>query len=502
MTKGSKEGMAEDHDIGRKMLTGSIWSFGVNSLQQILGLARIIILARLLLPSDFGLLGIAVLTLYGLDVFSQTGFQQALVNKKTDISSDLNAVWTLLVGRGILLFVILMLLAPFIADFFATTEAIPVLQVMGISMILQGLTNPGIILFLKDLDFKRQYLFRFSGVLADFIVCIGAALILQNVWALVFGLVAKDLTLMAMSYIIHPYRPRFDLDLKKVRSLSNYGIWILITSALVFLLIEGDDILVGRLLGVAALGLYQMAYAISNTPSTEISQIIAQVAFPVYSKLQDDLDSLKELFLGILRLTALLSFLLIGFLVALAPDITMVFLGEVWSPIIPLIQILAWWGLMRGLGEVSAALFMAIGRPRVNSKLQFVQVVLLFALFYPLITQYGLIGISIAVVASAIPSFFLSINAINSILGVQAKEPFALLFYPLAMSVSGTAMVFLVRHALFPTPDPFSFLALLGVYAVIVLMGIYLLERFSDYRVWTILRSYSRIRTGDSWNAR
>ncbi len=475
--------------MGRKMFRGSLWSFGTNAIQQILTLARLIVLAHLLLPSDFGLLGIAVLTMYGLDVFSQTGLQQALVHKKSDITTDLDAVWTVLAVRGALLFVALFLLAPLIAEFFGTLEAVPVLQVIGISLIFQGLTNPGTFFFLKDLDFRKQFLFRFSGTLADFIVCMTAVLIFQNVWALVFGLIAKDLTLLVLSYVIHPYRPKLNFDLRKVRDLSNYGRWILVSSALVFILIQGDDILVGRILGVAALGFYQMAYGFSNTPSTEISQMFSQVAFPVYSKLQDDLVQLKHLFLRTLKLTSFFSFLLIGFLVALAPDFTLFFLGDSWSPIIPLIQILAWWGLIRGLGEAAAALFMAVGKPRIYSRLQFVQVILLLVLFFPLISYYGLVGVSIAVLFSSIPVLFLSLNAIKSIMHTEANEVYPLLIYPFLLACSGIATVSMVRFVQFPVPSLLSFLLLLGIFAITVLTVICLFERFTPYKIWAILRS-------------
>ncbi len=489
----SDENQIGNRQMSQKMLKGSLWSFGTNSVQQILVLARLVILAHLLLPSDFGLLGIAVLTIYGLDVFSQTGLQQALVQKKTDITSDLDAVWTLLAVRGVLLFIALFLTAPFIADFFRTPEAMPVLQVIGVSLIFQGLTNLGTIFFLKDLDFRKQFLFKFGGVLADFIVSVSAVFIFQNVWALVFGLLAKDLTLLILSYVIHPYRPRINFDLGKVRALSVYGRWILVSAVLVFLLIQGDDILVGRMLGVAALGFYQMAYGFSNTPSTEISQIFSQVAFPVYSKLQDDVAQLKEIFLKTLKLTALLSFLLIGFLVSLAPDFTLVFLGSNWSPIIPLIQILAWWGLIRGLEEAAAALFMAVGKPRIYSKLQFIQVVLLFALFIPLISYFGLVGVSIAVVLSAIPVMFLSISAIKSILRIDAREVYSLLFYPFVLAVSGIVLVSIARLVLFPVPGLLSFVLLLGIFIFGVMLAIYLLERYTPYNVWAILKSRSRL---------
>lgn len=476
--------------VDGKMLLGTMWSFGINSLQQILVLTRLVILARLLLPSDFGILDIALLTLYALDVFSQTGFQQALVQKKTDITEDLNAAWTLLVVRGFVLFIVLFLFAPYIADFFATPEAAPVLQVVGITLIFQGFTNLGTILFLKNLDFRKQYLFKLSGVATEFIVSITAVLIFQNVWALVFGIIAKDLILMIMSYIIHPYRPRFNFDLKKVRGLSSYGIWIMASSILVFLLIQGDDIIVGKVLGITALGLYQMAYGLSNTPSTEISQIISQVAFPVYSKIQDDLAQLKVLFLRTLELTALISFVLTGLLVSLAPEITLVFLGSNWAPIIPLIQILAWWGVVRGLEETSAALFLAVGKPRLHSMLQFIQVIILFTLIYPLMDNYGLVGVSLAVAFSCFPVLFLFINSVKKILTIGVWEAYAPLVYPLALIVCSIGSTALVRTVLFPTPDLYSLFILLGTYALITLIVINVLDRFTPYKAVSMVRGF------------
>ncbi len=475
--------------VDRQMLQGSAWSFGINALQQVLVLTRLVILARLLLPTAFGILDIAVLTIYALDVLSQTGFQQALVHKKTDITADLNAAWTLLVVRGVVLFLVLFLLAPFIAQFFSTPDAAPVLQVIGLSLVFQGFTNLGTIFFLKNLDFRRQYLFKLSGLLADFIVSITAVLVLHSVWALVLGILAKDLTLMVASYVVHPYRPRFNFDLSKVRGLSNYGAWIMLSSMLTFLLIQGDDIVVGKVLGVTALGLYQMAYGLSNTPSTEISQIISQVAFPVYSKIQDDAVQLRSLFLRTLRLTALISFILTGLLVSLSHEIAVVFLGTSWAPIIPLVQVLAWWGLVRGLGETAAALFMAVGRPRTYAIMQLVQVVLLFSLIYPLMMGADLVGVSLAVAFSSLPMLYLTVRALRAAIGVEAREVYSALLYPLVLAVSGIAATTALR-VLFPVPDILSFLTLLATYAVTAVVVIHLLDRHTPYKAWSMVRSF------------
>lgn len=480
--------------VDGKMLLGTMWSFGINSLQQMLVLTRLVILARLLMPSDFGILDIAILTLYALDVFSQTGFQQALVHKKADITADLNAAWTLLVVRGCVLFIILFLFAPYIADFFSTPEATPVLQVVGVSLIFQGFTNLGTIFFLKNLDFRKQYLFKLSGVLAEFIVSITAVLVLYNVWALVFGIIAKDLALMIVSYLVHPYRPRFNFDLRKVLGLSRYGIWIMASSVLVFLLIQGDDIIVGKVLGITALGLYQMAYGLSNTPSTEISQIISQVAFPVYSKIQDDLVQLKALFMRTLELTALISFVLTGLLVSLSPEIAIVFLGSNWAPIIPLVQILAWWGLVRGLEETSAALFLAVGKPRLHSILQFIQVILLFTLIYPLMDSYGLVGVSLAVAFSCFPVLFLFINSVKNILAIGFWEAYAPLIYPLTLIACSIGSTALVRTMLFPAPDLLSLFILLGIYALVTLVVINAFDRYTPYKAVSMVRGFASSR--------
>jgi O-antigen/teichoic acid export membrane protein len=117
-------------------------------------------------------------------------------------------------------------------------------------------------------------------------VSITLAFTLRNVWALVWGGLAASFVRLFMSYLIHPYRPRLSLARKELQELFGFGKWLLGSGVLVFLVTQGDDLFVGKVLGPAALGLYQMAYLISNLPATEISRTMAQVAFPAYSKLQ------------------------------------------------------------------------------------------------------------------------------------------------------------------------------------------------------------------------
>ena len=199
--------------LSQRTVRGGLWVFSLRIVRQLFGVTRLIILARFLYPDDFGLMGIALLTMSTLETFSQTGFQAALIQKKEDIKTYLDAAWTILVLRGLILFSILYLIAPYAATFFDAPEAKLIIRVIGISVLFQALTNIGVIYFQKELEFNKEFIYQFAGTLADFIVAISAVIILKNVWALVFGLLAGNAVKCFVSHLIHPYNPRLKFNL-------------------------------------------------------------------------------------------------------------------------------------------------------------------------------------------------------------------------------------------------------------------------------------------------
>jgi O-antigen/teichoic acid export membrane protein len=443
--------------------------FSLRIVQQLFGLARLIILARILAPHDFGLLGIALLTMATLETFSQTGFQKALIQKKEDIESDLDAAWTVLILRGFILFAILYLIAPYVAISFNSPEAKPVIQVIGLSVLLKAFTNIGVIYFKKELEFNKEFIYQFAGTLADFIVAVSAVLILKNVWALVFGLLAGNVVRCFMSYLIHPYRPHLSSDLGKAKELFGFGKWILGSSILVFLITQGDDIFVGKLLGVTVLGFYQLAYRISNMPATEITHVISQVTFPAYSKLQGDILKLRDAYLKILQVTAFLSFPIAGLIFVLAPDFTMIFLGEKWMPMVPAMMVLALWGAIRSIGATTGPIFQGLGKPGIATKLQFARLILLVIIIYPLTIKWGILGASLAVLLSALPvepvTFYLTIKIIEC----RVWEFGILIALPmLGVAIMSTALL-ASKFFIFSSIGLFSFFALvvIGVFIYI-----------------------------------
>ena len=462
------------------------WVFLLRVIQQLFSLTRLVILARILAPHDFGLMGIALLSMATLETFSQTGFQQALIQKKHDIKPYLDSAWTVLILRGVILFGILYLIAPYAAIFFDAPEAKPIIQVIGLSVIFQAFTNIGVIHFQKELEFNKQFIYQLSGTLTDFIVAIVAVLLLGNVWALVFGLLAGKAAMLITSYLTHPYRPHLSFDIGKAKELFGYGKWIFGSSALIFLITQGDDIFVGKLLGITALGFYQMAYRISNLPATEITHVISQVTFPVYSKIQDDIPKLREAYLKVLQFTAFISFPIAGLIFVLAPDFTMIFLGEKWMPMVPSMQVLVFAGLVRSIAATTGPIFFAVGKPRIDTKWQIVRLFVIAVLIYPFTIKWGILGTSIVVFLSIfISNIGFSFNVMK-ITGCGIKNFIKTLVIPLIIGIIMVVSILALKINI-NTTGILGLLSLIGTGILICLGMTYLFDKYLNYRMLSLI---------------
>jgi lipopolysaccharide exporter len=379
---------------------GGLWAFSLRIIGRLLGFLRTVILARLLFPEDFGLLGIAMMAINLLETVSQTGFYPALIQKKDNAELYFDTAWTISAIRGIFLFVILFFFAPALAAFFNAPQANLVIKVVAISSLLTGLRNIGIVDFQKNLEFHKQFAYDLPATLIDLIVSVSLAFILRDVWALVWGGLVGNCLRLVLSFILHPYRPKIKFDATQFKELLGFGKWLLGSSILAFLITQGDNVFVGKMLGVALLGFYQMACLLSHLPSSEISYVISQVIFPAYSKLQDDMPALREGYLKVLQITVFLTAGFSALIFALAPDFTAIFLGVKWLPMVLAMQILVLAAFLSSVSETSGLIFIAVGKPKIDTLFQVTRLIVLAVSIYPFSSQWGIAGTSTAVLLS------------------------------------------------------------------------------------------------------
>lgn len=484
--------------LAHRVIKSGFWVFALRVSYLVLYFARIVILARILGPMDFGAMGIALLVMSILEAFTQTGTLHALIQKKEDIRPYLDPAWTVSILRGAVLGGAIFAVAPLAARFFAASDVVPIIRGYGLALVIGGLVNTGVVEFQKNLQFHRQALFNFGGNVTNFVVVVAAALLLRSVWAFVLGDIAQRIAHVLLSFRLHPHRPRWSWQPDKMRELFRFGRWVSGSSAIQFLSTQGDDIVVGKMLGAASLGFYQMAYRISNTPTTEVSSVIGQVMFPTYAKLQDNKLRLREAYFKTFQIMIAPAFMLIAVLFALGPDLIRVMLGEKWLPMVPAMQILALAGTARAVTVTIGDLFFGIGRPRTQTGWEFVRLVALAALIFPLTKAHGLPGAAAAVLISLVVPLVGFALHLRGAIGSARFEFARYLFVPTA---SGAAMAAAAKGIRLVVGGGWAGLAASGIAGVIVFFGVhFLLERMLEYRmifffrerVWPMVRSLSR----------
>lgn len=459
--------------LSKKAAQGTFWLFLFRIVDQFFRLIRTIILARLLAPNDFGLFGITVMAVSLLETFSQNGFHQALTQKKGDIAPYLDSAWVVQVVRGLALALMLFFLSPFIAIFFKAPEAEHILRVVAIAVALQGFYNIAIVYFSKELEFHKYFSYQIIGTAFDFLVSVAIAFIFHSVWALVFGLLAGTLARLVVSYVAYSYYPRFRFNALQAKELFSFGKWVFVSNVIVFFIIQADSFFVAKVLGITALGFYQIAYKI---PSILAIEILAGAIFPAYAKIQDDLAKIKEAYLKTLRLFSFLLLPMAGGIFIITPEFIRLFLGEKWLPATSAMEVLIVSTLIWTIAFLSNYVFLALGKPEIETRGIAIRFVILAILLYPFILWWGIFGASLAVLISVVFSAtWLSFRVIKTI-QCTLGEFFRSIAIPF-INTSGMALSIFILKNMMPV-KMWSFLLLVVAGVVLYCIFTYIADVF------------------------
>lgn len=474
-------------NLSQKVFSGSIWVFSLRIIQQILGIAKLVIIAQMFSPSEYGLVSIALLVLLIFDTFSQTGIQQALLQRDGDIHPFLQSAWTISVIRGISLAVIIVCISPLAAEFFGTAEAEGIIQILALSFLIQGFFNIATIYFQKELDFKKQFSFEFWPFMVDLGVTIVLIFILNSVWAIVIGILAGNMTKLFASYYLQPFRPRLCFDFSKMKGLMNFGKWVMISTMLLFLLNQGDDLYVAKLIGIGALGLYTMAYSISNIPATQITSVISQITLPAYCKIQHDPKRLKQAYLQVLSMTTIISFPIAGLLFALGPLFISYFFGDAWSPMVLTFQILVIYGLIRSINATVGPIYLGIGKPKIQTKVVLVQLIAMLMLMVPLTGAYGIEGMAISVVLPGVIALIVQTYSLKELLNISPHETASRLFMTFLAAMASSISMMAIMEVL--NGNVLIELILTAISGIAIYVAIlYVGYRYGHVHEWNIVK--------------
>lgn len=427
-----------DGTLRQQTIRSGFW-VGTSSIgNNLLSFVRSVVLARILAPEIFGLMAICLVVVRGLELFTETGYSAALIQRQKGFDDAKDTAFTLMVIRGLLLTTIVIFIAPLISSYYEIESLDILVKVIGISFIFNGLLNINIVSHQKDLNFKRLTYFEQIQNITNTVIVITLAYWLRSVWALVIGHVIASITGAFISYLMFNGRPRLKLDMRIAKELFGYGKFITGLTIVVFISIESGTFVLGKIGGMDQLGYYVLAFTLANLPSSQFSRIISKVLFPVYSKLQNDTEVLRALYLKVLKLVSKLAIAAAAGLATLAPEIIQVVYGEKWLPAVDALRVLAVFGAIRAVSSVNGYVFNAIGKPKVTFYVNVVRLLFTLILIYPLTLEYGLIGAAMAVTVAIALEFLLSLVSLLKTLGLQfhvvAKDLLMAVFLSMVMA--------------------------------------------------------------------
>jgi PST family polysaccharide transporter len=382
-------------DLTRKTIKGFIWSALSFAAGKGLTFLSTIILARLLAPDDFGLMTLGLMTVAFLDTFGELGVGNVVIYRQDDLEKNSNVAFTLGLLVNSLLALASFLAAPFLAAFFKDPRVTDILRVLSLTLIISGLGSIHQARLDRDLQFKRSFIPETGKTLAKALVSIGLALAGFGVWSLVWGQFAASLTASALYWIISRWRPRLDFDLKFAIAQLRYSGNILLVEIMGIIQSNLDYFIIGLRFNTTLLGYYTIAYRIPELLIIYACSMVSKALFPAFSKLQDNLETLRKGYLNTLQYVSIYT-IPAGIGIALvSSEFVQTAYGDQWLPAIPVMQILSLYAIMYSLAYNAGDVYKATGRPDILAKVSLVELLIAVPLLW-FFSSYGILYVAVA----------------------------------------------------------------------------------------------------------
>jgi O-antigen/teichoic acid export membrane protein len=332
---------------------------------------------------------------------------------------------------------------------------------LAIGVLASGFDNIGIVALRKELEFQREFWFRITKKVITIMVTLSCALALRSYWALVIGMVCSRILGVGLSYVFHPYRPR--LSLTEARSFVGFSKWLLLGSVLGVLRTRGAHLLVGRFAGAEALGLYTISFEVSNLPTTELSAPINRAVFPGYSKLASDRNALRSNFLKVFSTIVVITMPAAVGISLLAEPLVLTLLGPNWAGAVPLVRMLALFGLVSSAMNNLFYVFLVCGMPYYNTAWS----ASLLAIQLPLVAagclEFGIQGAATgALIGASVPLPFV-LHRASRVLGIDARAWVRALWRPAMATLAMALAVLAVKSVAAPYVPVLMLLVCIGI---------------------------------------
>lgn len=363
-------------DLKTKTAKGVGWGFADNILGLGITAAANIILARILSPADFGIIGMTAIFMTLSTSLVDSGFTGALTRKKDAVKADFDTVFYFNLAVSCLLYAVLFFCSPFIARFFREPILIPVIRILGISLIINAFGIVQKIILVRRIDFRTQAWISLVSSFAAAVAAVAMAFYGFGVWSLVVLQVGKLAVNTILLWSVSKWHPGLCFSRKSFRDMFSFGGRLLITSIISTIWSEMYSFIIGKMYSSSVLGQYSRADKVKNMVTSNVSSVMQKVSYPVLASIQDEGERQINVYRKVLKTTVLISFTAVFGVWAVAGPFILTVFGDQWLPAVGYLRIMCFSGLFLPLMMCSANVINADGRSDITLVLEILKTVM------------------------------------------------------------------------------------------------------------------------------
>lgn len=398
MTTGSwsvSENVPSNTDVGRAARQGGAWAVISYGFTKATGFASSIVLARLLMPEHFGLIGMVNTVTAMVQTLGASGISAAVIHQRKDVEAHANTAWWIDLFVGIGLFIIANLSAPIAAVYYHEPRIRLILAVVSLNFLINPFGNMMDVLLRRGLQFKLSTKINLTCGFVASVLTIVLAFLGAGVWSFVYPHLVAGIVGVILKWHFSSFRPSRQVDWTLARGLWRFGRNMFGSGIFHYINQNADYLIVGRLLGGRELGLYVFAYNLGTWIVSNVSWTISDVLFPTIASVQHDRERAKAMFLKLIRLISLVGFPIACIQWAIAPVFVGAIYGTKWLPAVNAFRLIALYGMGRAVCGPALTLVSALGRPDINLKMTALTSPMLVVGLY-IGAHYGITGVAFA----------------------------------------------------------------------------------------------------------
>lgn len=462
-----------------RAVSGIKWTTFSSVTGAILQVIQLIILARLLDPTAFGLMAITAVVIGFAQAFLDMGISNAIIHQQEVSHIQLSTLYWINVLTGVMLFIIVSLCAPLIAAFYQEVALTKIIILVAVTFLIQPFGQQFVVLWQKELRFNDIAKIDIISKLLSLATAVTFAYYGYGVYALVYGALAGTVsqTIQLVYKGLKEHRIALVFQLSEVTEFLNFGMYQMAEKTLNYFNSQIDTLLIGKLLGVEALGIYSVAKQIIMKPIQVINPIVSKVTFPIMAKIQHDTERLKDIYLKTINLLSSINFPIYLFIAITAPQLVVLMFGQQWMEAVLIVQVLSIYGALRSTGNPIGALLLAKGKANWgfywNLGLFFYVPMMVY-----IASHWGIIGLSwglVAIMLSLVaPTWYFLVRPL-----VQAKfwEFHQQILIPAVIAIITGVVVHLTLKIMTELSMIMSLIVMGGIISFLVLLLNYIFNR-------------------------